>query len=300
MTSCGGSGSVSCCTSLAVAGGTYDRSYDGLDYASTSSPATVSGLRVDQYEVTVGRFRQYVNYLVGGGSLPAAGSGKHTHLNGGNGLVSAGAASADGGVEYETGWDATWNANIATTATGWNNNLACDSPFSTWTPTAGNDENLPVNCVSWYEAYAFCIWDGGFLPSEAEWNYVAAGGSDQRAYPWSPAYPPGSMSIACSNANYYGCPAGTAIAVGSESPTGDGKWGQSDLAGNVWEWSLDYYATYVTPCTDCADLTVGSDRVARGGSFRNASAALLVSDRYVFGSPVNRSGIVGARCARTP
>jgi len=36
---------------------------------------------------------------------------------------------------------------------------------------AGSLRDLPVNDVTWYQAYAFCIWDGGFLPSEAEWNY---------------------------------------------------------------------------------------------------------------------------------
>ena len=39
--------------------------------------------------------------------------------------------------------------------------------------------------MNWFESYAFCIWDGGFLASEAEWNYAAAGGSEQRYYPWS-------------------------------------------------------------------------------------------------------------------
>jgi formylglycine-generating enzyme required for sulfatase activity len=47
--------------------------------------------------------------------------------------------------------------------------------------------------MDWYEAYAFCIWDGGFLPTDAEWNYAAAGGAQQRAYPWS--NPPTSLTI---------------------------------------------------------------------------------------------------------
>ncbi len=49
---------------------------------------------------------------------------------------------------------------------------------------AGSNENQPINCVTWYEAFAFCISDGGYLPTAAEWNYAAAGGSDQRAYPF--------------------------------------------------------------------------------------------------------------------
>jgi len=289
MTTCG-SGSESCCTSLEVTGGTYDRSYDGFTYTSTSSPASVSGLRLDQYEITVGRLRQYVNYLAAGGGRPANGSGKHTHLNGGSGL------SATGGG-YETGWDATnWNSQLATTASGWNSNLS----GGTWTASAGSNEKLPVTEIDWYEAYAFCIWDGGFLPSESEWNYAAAGGSEQRAYPWSPAYPPGSTSISCSDANYSGCPAGAAKAVGSESPAGDGKWGQADLAGNVWEWNLDWYATYVTPCADCSNLTATSSRVVRGGGFALGTPDSLASYRSSTTPPTYRYFDVGARCARTP
>ena len=115
---------------------------------------------------------------------------------------------------------------------------------------------------------AFCAWDGGFLPTEAEWNYAAAGGSEQRVYPWS--NPASSLAIDCSYANYVDAtgacvnpPNGAVNRVGSESPAGDSKWGQADLAGNVYEWTLDYFASlYGNPCNDCADLTpaLGQDR----------------------------------------
>jgi formylglycine-generating enzyme len=284
------------CPSPAVSGGTYDRSFDGIGYTDDTNPATVSSFQLDRYEVTVGRFRPFVAAVVGGW-LPAAGSGKHTHLNGGQGL----AATAGG---FETGWDATdWNGQIATTASAWNSNLAS----GTWTPAAGSNEELPITQVDWYEAYAFCIWDGGFLPSEAEWNYAAAAGSEQRAYPWSAAFPPGSDAIDCTQANYDPCPpGGVAFAVGSTSPAGDGKWGHSDLAGNVWEWTLDWYEdNYVTPCVDCAELTepeagpLPMSRVIRGGSFGNTSDAALVSYRGV-DVPYSRADDLGIRCARAP
>jgi|SRR5580704_4705762 sulfatase modifying factor 1 len=112
--------------------------------------------------------------------MPAAGSGKHAHLNGGRGLRSA----ADP-TSYEPGWGPSDDANVSPTDA----HLSSCSPAATWTPSPSGSENLPINCVDWAEAYAFCIWDGGFLPSDAEWEYAAAGGSEQREYPWGSALP---------------------------------------------------------------------------------------------------------------
>ncbi|MGA3125003.1 MAG: hypothetical protein ABSF69_30050, partial [Polyangiaceae bacterium] len=69
MTNCGpgGMGDESCCTSPEVTPGSYNRTYTNLGNGPTAEadPATVSGFRLDKYLVTVGRFRQYVNYLTG-------------------------------------------------------------------------------------------------------------------------------------------------------------------------------------------------------------------------------------------
>jgi formylglycine-generating enzyme required for sulfatase activity len=77
--------------------------------------------------------------------------------------------------------------------------VKCSATYQTWTDSAGSNESRPMNCITWYEAFAFCIWDGGRLSTEAEWNYAAAGGSEQRQYPWS--VPPGSTTIDCTYAS---------------------------------------------------------------------------------------------------
>ena len=321
MTNCGpgGSGTESCCTSLEVPGGTYDRTYNTAGSTSgppdggwpdLADPATVSGFRMDKYLVTVGRFRQYVNYVTGsGGAPPANGSGIHTYLNAGQGLANSGSAGT-----YETGWDATdWNMYIATGAgatSTWSTNLNCDANHhdATWTIAAGSQENLPINCVDWYEAYAFCIWDGGFLPSEAEWEYVAAGASEQLEYPWGSAAPGTACPGAGCEYAIYNCDypsgSGSCTGVANVAPVGTaslgtGYWGQLDMAGEVWEWNLDWYAPYVDPCTNCAYLVPASTRVSRGGSFADTPASLLAPLRGV-GTPSYRADSGGFRCSRTP
>jgi formylglycine-generating enzyme required for sulfatase activity len=258
---------------------------------------------MDKYLVTVGRFRQYVNYVTSaGGAPPANGSGIHTHLNGGQGLANSGSAGT-----YETGWDATdWNTYIATGAgatSTWSTNLSCAN--STWTITAGSQETLPINCVNWYEAYAFCIWDGGFLPSEAEWEYVAAGGSQELEYPWGATNPGTANQYAIYDCDYPNG-SGTCTGVANIAPVGTatlgaGYWGQLDMAGDVWEWNLDWYAPYVDPCTNCAYLTTASYRVVRGGDFSVSALVLLPPFRsYGLVNPSSRFLYIGFRCARTP
>jgi formylglycine-generating enzyme required for sulfatase activity len=212
-------------------------------------------------------------------------------LNGGNGL----AATAGG---YEPGWMASDNVQISPTDA----NLAC-SPDSTWTAVSSGQENLPIDCVNWYESYAFCIWDGGFLPSEAEWEYAAAGGDQQREYPWGSAAP-GTASEYAIYGYYYTCTLGTCAGAAAQiapvgaTPGGAGRWGQLDLAGNVSQWNLDWNMAYV-PCTDCADVTPLKVRGSRGGSFGGSASYLLVSWRGG-GPPTYRGVGLGFRCARPP
>ncbi len=293
--SCGALGD-SCCTSLPVASGAYDRTYTNTGNGATgqANPATISAFRLDKYDVTVGRFRQFAN-AVADGYLPLQGSGKHTHVNDGRGLANVAAPGS-----FETGWVTSDNSNIApTTAT-----LMCDPTHATWTDMPGGNENLPINCANWYEAYAFCIWDGGFLPSEAEWEYAAAGGGAEREYPWGTAAPGTANRYAI-----YGCyyPTGTArcqgvpnIAPVGTATLGAGLWGQLDLAGEIYQWTLDSEVDYVDPCNDCANLNPGMMlRVRRGGAFGYDETLLHGSVRKGDGA-TKRDPNYGFRCARTP
>jgi formylglycine-generating enzyme required for sulfatase activity len=293
--SCVGTG-ISDCSSDEVPAGTFLRGNDSMN-RDAGALASISAFRLDTYEVEVARFRGFVRAVEEGVGLPDAGDGKHTHLAHG-GLNGGG----DGGVP-ETGWDPAWNVYFPTDSATWNSNLSCANT-ATWSAIPAQNDWLPIDCVTWYEAYAFCIWDGAFLPTEAEWNYAAAGGSEQRLYPWG-AQDPGTQSqyadYGCLYPQLTMCNAPSAINVApvDSFPMGTGAFGQRQLAGNVLEWTLDLYdPNYPTPCDDCAGLS-GTERVYRGGAFDRPEPYLYTSKR-INADPTVRSRDVGVRCARTP
>jgi len=275
---CGPSQTGNCCERLLVSGGSYNR---GTDEAF---PATVADFTLDQYEVTVGRFRQF-KAAWEAGTRPEEGAGVHVHLNEGLGLLGSQA-------EFEIGWRSDWESEVDVRDAA----RGSVDPLSTWTSEPGDHEELPINFVNWYEAFAFCIWDGGFLPSEAEWEYAAAGGAEpdgERTYPW------GSAEPTCSEAVYDNCETSLGR-VGSHSPQGDGRFGQSDLAGSVYEWTLDFDGEpYVTPCENCMTTTEASTRVIRGGYLDSSARDIQASSRSSSPSS-NRSYAIGVRCAHAP
>jgi formylglycine-generating enzyme required for sulfatase activity len=141
-----------------------------------------------------------------------------------------------------------------------------------------------------------CTSIAKLLPTEAEWEYAAAGGDENRVFPW------GNDVTEPLPANYF-MTGGVFFDVGSY-PDGNGRWGHADLAGSMWEWVLDWYASdyYTTTesgCSDCANLFAASNRVYRGGSCRGGSAYLRAASRDYFTDQSGVSVGIGWRCARS-
>ncbi|MFO0602157.1 MAG: formylglycine-generating enzyme family protein [Polyangiales bacterium] len=255
------------CGLATVAGATY-----AMGLRGEVPSVRVDGFRVDRYEVTVARFRRFVE--AGRPSVP-----------GGNVAYPAGALAWAGRTDGY--WD-------ATTASGCN-----------WTAQAGAREAYAMNCVDWSTAQAFCVWDGGRLPTEAEWE-LAARGPQGRQFPWGT---PATTNLVgapplcgADRPTPGGCVVNDPTHAGSRTP--EGVW---HLADNVSEWTADLRQELSDPrCWGSAPRTnplcrtVDADsitHVIRGGSFEVLGGSSLVFRRD---GQVDRipQPDVGFRCAR--
>ncbi len=152
----------------------------------------------------------------------------------------------------------------------------------------------PMNCVSWFGADAYCRLQGQRLPTEAEWE-KAARGTDKRKYPWGnerascarAVFDDGSTT-ATAGSETDGCGRDSTWPVGSKAQ-GASPYGVLDMAGNVWEWTADWYVY--------GDINRGKFRSLRGGSWLFKPGLVRASNR-LRNSPSSQTINVGFRCVQ--
>jgi formylglycine-generating enzyme required for sulfatase activity len=259
----------------------------GLPHEQPAHRVIVSPYVLDDHEVTVARFRRFVESYQG---PPGQDAGAHPRI-------------------HASGWQSQWNDRIPANAAELGAQFAVGQYMATWRGTPGFGDCRPINWVDWYLAFAFCIWDEGRLPSEAEWEYAAAGGDEERLFPWGPATPDSAHAVSNCSIGTSECTSEDLPHVGSLSPLGDGRFGHADLGGSLGEFVRDQYDVdyYDLPreedeMTDVMNLgydIMAQEVAVRGGGY-SANGSYLRATSRDRKMRVGRSDSIGFRCARSP
>ena len=285
-----------------IPGGNFEMGGDNEEARSDEFPkhqVTVSSFWMDITEVTNAEFQKFIDetgYITTAERkidwdeiktmLPPGTPKPHDSLLSPASLVFK-ETSTSNLNDYSKRWSLIRNAN-------WK------QPFGPQSDIVGKD-NYPVVHVSWEDANEYCKWAGKRLPTEAEFEYASRAGMINNVYSWGNEKVDDGMLKANTwegefpNQNnvtdkfYYAAP------VKSFKPN---NYGLYDLAGNVWEWCLDYYSddlgtTAVVDPEGPASSSDG-DRTLRGGSYSNyaVQSRSAVRARY---QPENTDGVVGFR-----
>ncbi len=188
----------------------------------------------------------------------------------------------------------------------------CKVPGAFWKEPEGPGSTIeerwthPVVHVSWNDAAAYAAWALKVLPTEAQWEYAARGGLEQKLYPWGDELTPGGQHRCniwqgnfpfedTAEDGYAGtCP------VDAFSPNGYGLY---SVTGNVWEWCADWFQVAISPegaLLDPAGPIHGSSKVMKGGSFLCHAS---YCNRYrvaarTSNTPDSSTSNIGFRCAK--
>jgi len=186
----------------------------------------------------------------------------------------------------------------------------CQVPGASWKTPEGPGSTLegrerhPVVHVSWNDSQAYAAWAGKRLPTEAEWEYAARGGLEQKLFPWGDELTPEGRHLCnvwqgqfprhdSAEDGYSGtCPVDAFPANG---------YGMYSAAGNVWEWCADWFSsdTSATVGTNPKGPLSGENKIMKGGSFLCHAS---YCNRYrvaarTSNTPDSSSSNIGFRCA---
>ncbi len=156
-----------------------------------------------------------------------------------------------------------------------------------------NEPELPVSCVPWTSAQAYCLAINKRLPREAEWEFAARGKTGLK-YPWG-----GTSAVGCggavtmaSESTHKSCGGSRPSRVGKR-PSGASPFGVLDMSGNVEEWVEDWYVENAGERSPRA----GASHVLRGGGWLSLPSQAMTTSRN-WGSAREMGPNVGFRCAR--
>lgn len=242
-----------------------------------SAPVRLSAFAIDRHEVTNARYRVFIEARSDGHRQCHPDEPEHK----------------DHTPRY---WHDDFNPRLKTDAL-----YARTAPFSLDTFRA---DDKPVVGVDWYDAYAYCAWEGGRLPTEAEWER-AARGCDGRRWPWGDTWRWGMANIGGEKRGG-DVPGGGRekdgwiyVAPVGSFPDGRSPSGVEDMAGNAAEWVADWYAadSYARLPSHPTGPAAGEEKVVRGGSTRSGPSGVRAAKRDSR-EPEYRAFDLGFRCAR--